>query len=162
MLDAAGFERQLASCRPALLRFALHRTRGNRDVAEDLLQQSILHAMRYWDALEDKERFANWMRRIIGQRHIEHVRRQRMYAEYDSDVELVPSELNLFDLDPAERAMLERLHYLLGTKDYSLLLAKAAGYTYSDIGRAIGKKPMATKSYIHRVLQRARELAGAA
>ncbi|HKD47994.1 MAG TPA: RNA polymerase sigma factor, partial [Rhizomicrobium sp.] len=77
------FSEALVANLPALRRYALTLA-GNAAVADDLVQDSIEHALRQSSQLRELPRIGGWLRRILHNLYIDQVRRgRRKDREYD-------------------------------------------------------------------------------
>lgn len=58
------FDRLMAESLPAALRFAM-RLAGNADLADEVVQESMLRAARSWKTFRGEARFETWLFRIV-------------------------------------------------------------------------------------------------
>lgn len=75
-LDPSSFEALVRRDRAALQRLA-RRLTGDRDEAEDLLQESLLDAYRSFSRFRPGSHFYGWVGRIMRNNHLDRVRRKR-------------------------------------------------------------------------------------
>ncbi|MGH9494985.1 MAG: RNA polymerase sigma factor [Candidatus Sulfotelmatobacter sp.] len=59
-----GLDKALVNCRPQLFRQA-YRILGNREDAEDALQDAFLKAARHFDQFEGRSKLSTWLTRIV-------------------------------------------------------------------------------------------------
>jgi RNA polymerase sigma-70 factor, ECF subfamily len=58
------FDRRMSASLPAALRFAVRLT-GRLDTAEDVVQEAMLAASRYWKTYRGESQFNTWLLRIV-------------------------------------------------------------------------------------------------
>jgi len=85
-----AFERAVASCYPGLRASALRLTRRQAD-ADDLLQETLLRAWRFWPRYREEDNCRAWLQRILNNtfcsEHRARVRRRAqlgVYAQHES------------------------------------------------------------------------------
>lgn len=137
------------------------RLTANREDAEELLQDSLAHALPRYAQLRRSETFRGWLLAIVRTRFLTSLRQQRrvvpleaelldrLAADPEPEAELLLSALR--GLPPAQRELLQ-LFYL---EDLSL----------AELGRVLGVPAMAVRHRLHRArealrreLQRAGQL----
>src|SRR5580692_12193622 len=110
----AEFERQALAHTDALYGAAYRLTRNPRD-AEDLVQDSLLRAYRFWDSFQQDSNCKAWLLRIVTNTFINEYQRKKRSREVldaataeqeSTDGVLVHIDAN--DKQSPERAMLER------------------------------------------------------
>ena len=100
----APITRLFESLRPDLLRFA-HWLARDRALAEDIVQESLLRAWRYRDALKDPAAARPWLQTIVRREHARLYERKRLelvpleeVAETHADPRAAAAEDDLFAL----------------------------------------------------------------
>src|ERR1051326_1113512 len=106
---------------PDLYRYLLYLT-GRPEMAEDLTQETFLHAWRGLSTFEGRASLRVWLHRIAHREFLQLLRGQRLHASVEGVTELVPApdadwiaavELRiLLGRLPAEQADVMALHYL--------------------------------------------------
>jgi RNA polymerase sigma-70 factor (ECF subfamily) len=91
-LAAEGFAEEALPWLDAVYAFSLRLTRGDRDAAEDLAQDTFLKAHRFWHRYERGTNVKSWLFTICRNTHLhqqELVRsqRERPASDFDADVE---------------------------------------------------------------------------
>lgn len=91
-LAAEGFVEEALPWLDAVYRFALRLVKGNRDAAEDLVQDTFLRAHRFWDSYERGTNVKSWLFTIcrntyLQQQELMRVQRERPAADLDARVE---------------------------------------------------------------------------
>ncbi|MEP6781392.1 MAG: sigma-70 family RNA polymerase sigma factor [Gemmatimonadaceae bacterium] len=137
-----------------LLRY-LERQTGDRDSAEELVQETFVRAMRHelrtneraWLFTTATNLLRDYTRRELRQRrHHEQIQHSELERERDlirSAMETQP------DLSPIQQAL-----YSLGDRDRSALLLSEEGFSYDEIARMIGLSPQSVGTTLSRARKR--------
>ena len=73
----------------------LIRITGDTEVAKDLLQESFVKAFRKIDDLEEPKAFAGWLKRIVVNTGVEHLRRKKnVFEEITNETEEMLDEID--------------------------------------------------------------------
>jgi RNA polymerase sigma-70 factor (ECF subfamily) len=151
------FEDLLRKCEYQIYRIA-YRLTGNRDDAQDLVQDSVVDALRSFDQFQIGTRFDRWMYQIITHDFIDSRRAQRKVKVESLDQPLNTDEedertLDVPDVtdDPAhiieERELEEPVQRALDElpEEYRVVvvLSDIEGYSYEEIAAAL-KVPIGT------------------
>lgn len=166
----AGFDELMSSEGPRLYGLARSLCRNDAD-AEDLVQETFLHALRAWDQLAQPENPRPWLY-AIARRACQRMRRRRSGepARLETLDELLPRPtatvpvLEQIDDDPhadrlrsEAREIVERgLAALPDPFRLPLVLADIAELGSADIARALGLREATVKTRIHRARLRLR------
>ena len=109
-----------------LYRHLLCATRGEEDLARELIQQVLVRVVRYIEPFEEERRLWGWLRQIAGSCHIDHLRRRQRRpeggaiqileelaaAEEEQQPELMEAlDSSLGELEPDELQMLQRAYF---------------------------------------------------
>jgi len=152
--DAGAFEALAEGCRPWLFGLCF-RLVGDRHTAEDLVQETLVQAMRGIGGLREAARFRAWLGRIAVNACRMHLRRALSAASHSAAPEYVeaPQQASpesplgvdeaLARLNPAQRRML-RLFYGLEL-------------SHAEVGEVLALSPAAVKSRLHRARERLRK-----
>jgi RNA polymerase sigma-70 factor (ECF subfamily) len=141
---------------------------GRREDAEDLLAETVAHAIRGFDRLRDASRFPWWFLRLMRNLHIDHCRarkRQLDAADFGGDV-LVWERLDRYPAIPGPqrsleaRAVFRALDRLPEGLRLPLALHTLEGYSMEEIGSVMGLKPGAVKVRVHRARAKLAEMLG--
>lgn len=107
-LAAPGFAEEALPWIDAVYRFALRLTRGDRDAADDLVQDTFLRAHRFWASYQRGTNAKSWLFticRTTWQHERERARNQRERAESDIDARLEAlAAATVFRQPPADPA----------------------------------------------------------
>ena len=148
-------------------RYAVHMV-GNREDAEEALQDAFLRAFRALARYEERERFGGWLLRIVVNECRTAVTRRRRREHRFPDVDEAAwraAEAAASDLpdDPLERAGLREelaraLAVLPAEQREALLLKYAEDLSYDEIAAATGAGTSALKMRVKRACERLREI----
>lgn len=102
-----GFTDEALPWLDAVYRFALRLTNGNRDDAEDLVQETFLRAHRSWHQYERGTHARSWLFTIcrnafLHRRDLARNRKERSATELETHLDAIPTEPagNVGDYDP--------------------------------------------------------------
>jgi len=146
-------------------RYAAHMV-GNREDAEEALQDAFLRAYHALGRYEERERFAPWLLRIVVNecRTVAARRRRRDHRFPDADAAAwAAAEAACAAEHPAERAALREeldraLARLPGEQREALLLKYTEGLSYDEIAAVTGAGTSALKMRVKRACERLREI----
>ena len=159
------FQSKMDSIRNELYSFA-YRLMGNREDAEDLLQESYFKAYKYFHQLRDKSKFKEWIFQITANQfrnQLKRKKRERTYFVDDFNVVLEkPQKVssnpdNMFDeLDLSEkvRVAIDNLHPKMKT---ALLLFELQGFNIDEVAKILSISPGTVKSRLHYARKRLKE-----
>jgi RNA polymerase sigma-70 factor (ECF subfamily) len=157
--DVEAFSRLVDRHYDRCARIAM-RILGNREDAEEAIQDAFLRAFRALASYEDRERFSAWLSRIlINQCRTIRARVQRR-EEVFSHLELADAEL-FADTESVESAWpdLERaLAQLPADQREAVVLRYADDLTYEEMARITGAGESALKMRVQRAFARLRAL----
>jgi RNA polymerase sigma-70 factor (ECF subfamily) len=141
----SSFQADLVALLPRLRRFA-QTLSGNRDTADDLVQEACERALRSQDGFTPGTRFDSWMFRILRNLWLDSHRRRAARGgvhETLDDAESIPGAdgaavtMNLLDLRDAERALLRLPH----DQREALVLTCIEDLTYAEAAAVLGVPP---------------------
>src|SRR5690349_5167443 len=154
----------LAELRPQLLRYVLGLVR-DRGEAEDLTQETFVHAYRRLDSLRDPDSVLPWLYSIATHVCLDRLRQQERLRSHESgvDPEAVAPPL---DPRPPESLRVERgemgecvsgyVGRLSDSYRAVLLLHDVQGLTCREIAELLGDSPGSVKVRLHRARKRLR------
>jgi RNA polymerase sigma-70 factor (ECF subfamily) len=160
--DAQALARVFDATAPDLLVLAEHLADQPGD-AEDLVQTTFVQAMRDAAQFDPQRPVLAWLCGILAHRAADlHRRQRRRRAEPLAADELIARG----DLDPAGLASQHELQDLIGStlerlpadQRRALALRLHHGLDSAEIARVLGHPPATVRSWLHRGLQRLREL----
>jgi RNA polymerase sigma-70 factor (ECF subfamily) len=141
----SSFQTDLVALLPRLRRFA-QTLAGNRDTADDLVQEACERALRSQDGFTPGTRFDSWMFRILRNLWLDSHRRRAARGgvhETLDDAESIPGAdgaavtMNRLDLRDAERALLRLPH----DQREALVLTCIEDLTYAEAAAVLGVPP---------------------
>jgi len=169
MRTASLFEREAIPQMESLRNFAASLTR-DRDRANDLVQDTMLKALRYFDTYTEGTNCRAWLFQICKHSYINEYRRKRYepvavdFQDGSLSVKSGRDEDNVWELRPLLRddSALEAhdatmgdevstaLHRLPADYQTALMLCDVEGYTYEEIAEFTGTPIGTVRSRIHR------------
>jgi RNA polymerase sigma-70 factor (ECF subfamily) len=151
-LDAAAqreFHGQLVALLPKLRVQALALTR-NRAAAEDLVQDAVANALAAQESFTPGTNFAAWMHRILRNRFISTLRKQRE----TTDIEDLPSSSFAVSASHEDRMVLKELSHALtrlpADQREALFMVVLQGLSYEEVSQATGCAVGTAKSRVFR------------
>lgn len=157
--DVEAFSRLVDRHYDRCARIAM-RILGNREDAEEAIQDAFLRAFRGLGSYQDRERFSAWLTRILINQCRTIRARQERRDEVFSHLELADAEL-FADAECAESAWpdLERaLSQLPADQREAVVLRYADDLTYEEMARVTGAGESALKMRVQRAFARLRAL----
>ena len=133
---------------------------GNREDAEEAIQDAFLRAFRALDSYEDRERFSAWLTRILVNQCRTVLARTRRREAVFLDVD--PRELHLTAAGSAPDGPWPELDHALATlpvdQREALVLKYADDLTYEEMARITGAGESALKMRVQRAFAKLRAL----
>ncbi len=146
---SSEFHTQLVALVPKLRIQALALTR-NRAAAEDLVQDAVANALAAQDSFTPGTNFAAWMHRILRNRFISTLRKQRE----TTDIEDLPSSAFAVSAAHEDRMVLKELSRALGRlpadQREALFMVVLQGMSYEEVAEATGCAVGTAKSRVFR------------
>lgn len=127
---------------------------GRRDIAEDAVQEALIHAWRDLPRLRDIERFDAWLHRLLVNACHDQGRQQRRQRAETT----LTDEHHAADRDPAQalavRDELERAFRHLGLGDRKVIVLRHyLGLSTREAATAMGMREGTLKSRLHRAMR---------
>jgi RNA polymerase sigma-70 factor, ECF subfamily len=149
---------------PALLRFLLRLTRGERQTAEDMLQETMLRAWRHLDSLPaDRDDSRRWLFTVARRIAIDSVRRRqtRPVEVGLTDLTWVPDSVD--SIGTADAAEAIRLAFQELTPSHRTVLTEiyVRGAGLDEVAERLGVPVGTVKSRAHYALRSLRTALGA-
>ncbi|KEZ16442.1 RNA polymerase sigma factor, sigma-70 family precursor [Sphingobium yanoikuyae] len=149
-LSDAEFKAQLAAVLPQLRAFA-RSLAGNRDTADDLVQETMLKAWRARERYVAGTNFRAWAFVILRNHFLSEMRRKRFVGEWD---ELVADRVLAAPADQEKsvelRDMMRALMQLPVPQREALILVGAGGISYEETAEIVGVAVGTIKSRVAR------------
>ncbi|UAB78911.1 sigma-70 family RNA polymerase sigma factor [Erythrobacter sp. SCSIO 43205] len=150
-VSSRSFKRQFVASQEPLRKFAL-RLCGREDMADDLVQETLLKAWNARAQFKPGSNFLSWAFTIMRNTWINHLRRRKKFAsDYDERaaeniLSAPPSQTTTFNLADLQRAMSE----LPNDQLEAVLLVGPGDLTYDDAAQILGCAPGTVKSRVSR------------
>jgi len=137
------------------------RLAGDRDAAEDLVQEVFVRMLKYRHTFRDEAEFTPWMFRVARNAGVDHYRGRPRELQEDPEAP-EPAAPSIHPVERLERReQSELLQAALGRlprdKRELLLLARFGEMKYDSIGELLGISVGAVKVRVHRALKELRE-----
>jgi RNA polymerase sigma-70 factor (ECF subfamily) len=160
--DARAFEALVRRHQRPLFALAV-RLVGNRDDAEDSVQESFVAAWRRLPEFRGEAAFSSWMYRIVTNRCLSLARRRRETVPLDTERHgLATSQADepalATEAEQRLAALGEALAELPGEQRACWVLRHLHGLGYTEIGEIVGAEPAAVRGRIHRARTRLAEV----
>jgi RNA polymerase sigma-70 factor, ECF subfamily len=147
---ADAFEAELLTILPQLRAIAISLA-GNRTLAEDLLQDSLMRALIGKHNFELGTNLTGWMYRVMRNRLISVYRSQRVPTmSLDEPLAKAVGADGNQEHHMACRELMHEMAQLPEAQQATLLLVGAAGYSYDEAARAVGCTVGTVKSRVSR------------
>lgn len=166
--DPEAFEGLVKSHSGAVFAVA-YRITGNRESAEDAVQEAFLRAYRFLRRFDQRSRFSTWLHKVAVNSAIDQTRKRRgerkLRVELPEEGAGALAELPGGEPDPEHRARAaeigrrthEALAELTPTERAAFLLRHYEGRSIAEISSTLGKRENATKQSIFRAVRKLRQ-----
>lgn len=127
---------------------------GNTEDAEDLLQESILKALKYRYSYHDSNLFG-WFYTIMRNNFINHYRHNKrigQHIEFDLSLHAGSTKINIANLDLLENIEKENF------KDFDIIKKWSEGFKYKELADIYSVNINTIKSRLHSVRRRISEI----
>ncbi|MEW4468525.1 sigma-70 family RNA polymerase sigma factor [Parasphingorhabdus sp. JC815] len=149
-LSAADFKHQLSEAIPHLRAFGRSLS-GNLDVADDLVQDTLLKAWRARDRFVAGTSMKAWTFVILRNTYFSNMRRKKFTADYDEIVAERVLSAPAPQQDPLHLADLQRaLMEISEDQREAVILVGAGGYSYEEAAEIAGCATGTMKSRVSR------------
>ncbi|MEO0461776.1 MAG: sigma-70 family RNA polymerase sigma factor [Pseudomonadota bacterium] len=138
-VSARNFKKQMVASQDALKRFAL-RLCNRQDMAEDLMQETLMKAWAARQQFKPGSNFLSWAFTILRNTWLNQLRREKKFvAEFDDQaaeriLSAPPSQVATFELADLQRAMSE----LPTDQLEAVMLVGPGDLTYDEAGEILG------------------------
>lgn len=151
---------------PGLRRFALALMRGNRECADDLVQDALVAALGRWHQLRDERHLKAWLYTILFNRFVTVQKRRRRLFERTLPLECCEAELPGVaggqESALAHRDLLRAFAGLPGEQRAVVMLAGVEGFSYAEAAEVLGVPVGTVMSRLSRGRERLRQMITAA
>jgi len=163
LFGKTAFERTLQPHLTGLRRLALRLT-GNRDDAEELLQDVLAQLYTRTDVLLTVDEPGSWLRRVVYRRFVDHWRRRQADpVDYSADdpgasaMAATDAPDEVFERLLGQRRLQRTLDKLSEDHRSVLLMHDVEGYTLPEIAQILAVSEGTLKSRLHRARHNLRE-----
>ena len=142
-----------------------YRITGNEQDAEDVVQESFIHAYRQLSRFEARAHFATWLHRIVANCSIDLIRSRKARYDHASTDDLDPTEQpHAGGADPERLTASAQIEQRVATAMLELSPRERAAFTLrhyegrsiADIGKTLGLGTSATKHSVFRAVRKLR------
>lgn len=164
--DDDAFRRLVELHGRTLFRLAWRLT-GNRENAEDVVQEAFLKAYRALGRFDEKSRFSTWLHRIAANSALDLLRRHRRHADrldeesgggpFDHYESVEPGPLRLVLSAEIDRRVAAGLARLTPLERTAFVLRHFEQQSIAEIGRTLGSRTNATKQAVFRAVRKLRQ-----
>ncbi|MEO1338976.1 MAG: RNA polymerase sigma factor [Myxococcota bacterium] len=149
----AAFERLVIDQRERAIRTAWQLTRGDRSMAEEIVQEALLKATHQLGSLRDNARIEAWFFRIVTRTALSHHRRRKVTDRILALVGAVPPAREVAG-DPLLRDAIEdAMRGLTDAQRVVFVLVHLQGFTIAEAAEIRGRSIGTMKSHLHRALE---------
>lgn len=157
-MSAASIKTGLVDALPMLRAFARSLT-GNRDRADDLVQETVMRALANRDKFQEGTNLHAWLVTILRNQFYSEVRKRRrevedadgLHAGRLADIAAQPGHLELHDF-------LRAMRLLPNEQREALILIGASGFSYEEAAGICGVRVGTVKSRVSRARSRLEEI----
>jgi len=121
----------------------------SREDAEDLLQESLVHAYTRLGQLRDQSRFRGWLLSIVRTRHLEKLRREKSRPQATCEL----PQLADAGAEPFDATVAAALAQLPSPQRELLSLFYLDGLSLKETGQALGIRPQIVRQRLYRARQ---------
>jgi RNA polymerase sigma-70 factor (ECF subfamily) len=123
---------------------------GNKDLAEDLAQDSFIRAWQKIDSFKGNSAFSSWLYRLTSNVVIGHLRQQSKWkliqfedSKHEDKLGFTSMQTDRHDIEKAMQAMPDQARVILIMYEY-------LGYQHNEIAEITGMAVGTSKSHLHR------------
>ncbi len=155
--NPAEFSRLYRQYVGRVFRYFVSRT-GSAAEAEDLTSQTFLEALEGLGRYHFHGPFAAWLFTIARRRAIDHLRRRKPQASLEEETASVTPDLLAGAVHADDSAWLRtKISELKPAEQELLRLRFAAGLSFAEMARLLGKREAAVKMSLYRLLERLKD-----
>jgi RNA polymerase sigma-70 factor (ECF subfamily) len=137
-----------------------YRIIGEQELAEDMLQEAFVSAFRNIESYEGRASFGAWLKKIVVNKAISHLRKQRVeFEEFDDRLELSDGEpYDDTELALKVESVREAIQKLPKGFRVVFSLYLLEGYDHKEIAGIVGISESTSKSQYNRAKKKLREI----
>jgi len=149
------FRRLLEDSQPRLQRMA-RAWCGDRELAQDLVQEALVRALQGEEQLRALEKFDAWVFKILSNCWYQHLRQLRSTVEFDED--RYPEERSSLEVSQDRADMIERLRYEVGRlpaiQRQAITLVDLEEFSYAETAQILDIPIGTVMSRLHRAREK--------
>ena len=155
-MDRAQFIRYVESSQKGLRRFLTALCCGDRMLADDIAQDSLVKAYLACDSFDDERNFSAWIHKIAYNTFVTRWRRDRKFE----DLQCLENTVAVTDADNSfeYQELYAALDKLSDKERSATLLHYMEGYSAPEIAEITGTSPEAVRQQLSRARQHLRQL----
>ena len=137
-----------------------HRIMGNQEVAEDVLQEAFVNAFQNINSYQGKASFGAWLKKIVVNRAISHLRKQQLeMVELNDHLEIKnDEEIDDMDLVMKVETIREAIQKLPNGFRVVFSLYLLEGYDHKEIAEILDISESTSKSQYNRAKKKLKEI----
>ena len=137
-----------------------HRIMGNQEVAEDVLQEAFVNAFQNINSYQGKASFGAWLKKIVVNRAISHLRKQQLeMVELNDHLEIKnDEEIDDIDLVMKVETIREAIQKLPNGFRVVFSLYLLEGYDHKEIAEILDISESTSKSQYNRAKKKLKEI----
>ena len=135
-----------------------YRMTGSREDAEDLLQEAFVECFRNLDSFRFESTFGAWLKSIVINRSINHLRKKKINLELFDNIPDVPEESDENEPRYDPQTITKCIEELPDGYRIILTLYLLEGYDHSEISQITGITESTSKSQYSRAKEKLRQM----
>ncbi|HXU28215.1 MAG TPA: RNA polymerase sigma factor [Bacteroidia bacterium] len=144
------FQKKLYETFSGKMLFVCYRYCKNREEAEDVLQDGFIKVFKHIGTFKFEGSFEGWVRRIMVNTAIEHIRKQKQVHVFDDVENIIESPESEFNITGKlnEKELLKMVHLLPDGYRTVFNMYAIEGYSHKEIAEALGIAEGTSKSQL--------------
>ena len=132
---------------------------GNKEDAEDIVQESFVQAFKNLEGFRHQSSFGHWLKRIVINRSINHLKARRVCLVPLDEQSILPGEEEVQENDPVPIEKVRKGMARLPNGYRQIInLYLVEGYDHLEIGEILDISPGTSKSQYHRAKKKLLEI----
>ena len=143
-----------------IYRYVFFRTGQNRDVAEDLVSEIFMKAMKAFDRYDPKKSKSAWIYQIAHNHLANYYRDKKQTVDIDDVAFCLEGEdgKKVMEMREEEMVLYNSLDQLNKNERQLVTMKYLEGYAYKDMAEIMGKSAASLKVATHRAMQKLRTM----
>lgn len=141
-----------------------YRMVNDGQIAEDLMHEAFIQAFQKLDQFQFESTFGHWLKRIVVNKSLNHLRREKMIKEkeieleYESSVEQAEESSEQWSESFSLKEIIEATKRLAKKHALVFNLYMIEGYDHEEIGEIMGISTSTSRSQLSRAKQNLKEI----